>query len=50
LPALNQQPLDDAIDEIELIGVPLCNVFELVDDASNKYLPANEIESIRERK
>jgi DNA polymerase-3 subunit alpha len=44
LPALNQQPLDYAIDETELIGVPLCNVFELVDDDPNKYLPANEIE------
>ena len=24
--ALNQQPLDDGIDEIELLGFPLCNV------------------------
>jgi len=44
LPALSQQPLDDAIDEIELIGFPICNVFELADDDLNKYLPANEIE------
>ncbi|MCW3108152.1 MAG: polymerase alpha subunit [Segetibacter sp.] len=44
LPALSQQPLDDAIDEIELIGFPICNVFELADDDLNKYLSANEIE------
>ncbi|MEJ7829007.1 MAG: DNA polymerase III subunit alpha [Segetibacter sp.] len=44
LPALNQQPLDDAIDEIELLGFPVCNVFELVDDDPNKYMPADEIE------
>jgi hypothetical protein len=44
LPALNQQPLNDAIDEIELIRFPICNIFELVDDDVNKYLPADEIE------
>ena len=44
LPALSQQPLDDAIDEIELIGFPLCNVFEVLDDDPNKYLPAKDIE------
>jgi DNA polymerase III alpha subunit len=43
LPALNHQPLDDAIDEIELVGFPLSNVFELVDEDPNKYLPADEI-------
>jgi len=44
LPALNQQPLDDAIDEIELIGFPICNVFELADVDPNNYLPVDEIE------
>ncbi len=44
LPALNQKPLDDAIDEIELIGFPVCNIFELADDDPNKYLPPHEIE------
>lgn len=44
LPALNQQPLDDAIDKIELLGIPIRNVFELADDGPNKYVPANEIE------
>ncbi|WP_018616646.1 hypothetical protein [Segetibacter koreensis] len=45
LPALSQQPFDDAIDEIELVGFPICNVFELVDDDPNNYMPANEIEN-----
>jgi DNA polymerase-3 subunit alpha len=44
LPALVQLPLDDAIDEIELLGFPVCNVFELVDDDPDRYLPAAEIE------
>ena len=44
LPALRQQPLDDAIDEIELLDFPLCNVFELANDDLNKYVPAKEIE------
>ncbi len=44
LPALSQQPLEDTIDDIELLVFPLCNEFELVDDDPAKYLPANEIE------
>jgi hypothetical protein len=44
LPVLDQQPLDDAIDEIELLGFPACSVFELVDDDVSKYVCASEIE------
>lgn len=43
LPGLQQQPLDDALDEIELLGFPLCNVFELADDDLNRYVAANNI-------
>lgn len=43
LPHLAQHPLDDAIDQIELLGFPLCNVFELVDDDVSQYEPANQI-------
>jgi len=43
LPILQQNPLDDAIDEIELLGFPLCNVFELADDDLSKDVPAAEI-------
>ncbi|TDH24178.1 DNA polymerase III subunit alpha [Segetibacter sp. 3557_3] len=45
LPVLSQKPLDDAIDEIELLGFPLCNVFELVDETLDKYIPARNIET-----
>lgn len=43
LPHLTQHPLDDAIDEIELLGFPLCNAFELVDDDVTHYVPAINI-------
>ncbi len=32
LPQLHQHYLDDALDEMELLGFTLCNPFELVDD------------------
>jgi DNA polymerase-3 subunit alpha len=43
LPELIQHPLDDAIDEIELLGFPLCNVFELVKENPVDFLPAAEL-------
>ena len=43
LPALQQHPLDDAIDEIEILGFPLCNVFELVNDDPSSYLLARDL-------
>jgi len=43
LPELAQHPLDDALDEIELLGFPLCNVFELVKEDPQNYLPAREL-------
>ncbi|MES2647652.1 MAG: DNA polymerase III subunit alpha [Bacteroidota bacterium] len=46
LPVLHQQPLDDAIDEIELLGFPVCNVFELVTDNPGSYIAASEIENL----
>ena len=38
LPALSQHKLDDAFDEIELLGYSLGNAFELVDDQPEKYV------------
>lgn len=32
LPQLTHHPLDDALDEMELLGFTMCNPFELVDD------------------
>jgi DNA polymerase III alpha subunit len=43
LPELVQHPLDDALDEIELLGFPLCNVFELAMEDPLNFLPAREL-------
>ena len=43
LPELVQHPLDDALDEIELLGFPLCNVFELVKEDLRDFLPARDL-------
>ncbi|HTB25445.1 MAG TPA: hypothetical protein VK711_08730, partial [Puia sp.] len=43
LPELMQHPLDDALDEIELLGFPLCNVFELSMEDPLSFLPAREL-------
>lgn len=43
LPALVQHPFDDALDEIEILGFPLCNVFDLVKDDISSYVPASAI-------
>jgi DNA-directed DNA polymerase III (polc) len=45
LPNLQHHPLDDALDEIEILGFPLCNVFELVNDDPSGYLPAAFLET-----
>src|SRR5450631_2002516 len=45
LPELKQHPLDDALDEIELLGFPLCNVFELAKEDPQNFLPARELSS-----
>src|SRR5690606_34716532 len=39
----SQHPLDDALDEIELLGFPVCNVFDLADDDLSQYVPANDL-------
>ena len=44
LPELKQYPLDDAIDEIELLGFPLCNVFDLAGDEPANYLAAADLD------
>jgi DNA polymerase III alpha subunit len=44
LPALSHHPYDDAIDEIELLGFPLSNVFDLVNDNFCNYTLAADLE------
>jgi DNA polymerase-3 subunit alpha len=43
LPVLEQHPLDDALDEIELLGYSLGNVFDLVEEDKERYTPAREL-------
>lgn len=40
LPQLAYHPLDDALDEMELLGFTLCNPFDLVDDDGADCIPA----------
>jgi DNA-directed DNA polymerase III PolC len=42
LPELAQHPLDDAMDELELLGFPMCNPFELVAD-TQPVIPAAKL-------
>jgi DNA-directed DNA polymerase III PolC len=42
LPPLTQYSLEDAIDEIELLGFTMCNPFDIVDD-DGKYVPAADL-------
>jgi DNA-directed DNA polymerase III PolC len=43
LPQLEQTPLEDALDEIELIGFPLCDVWELADANLGVYQAAKAL-------
>ena len=45
LPLLQSQPLDDSIDEFELLKFPLCNVFDLADVNPGNFIPAGEIQN-----
>src|SRR4029078_771762 len=45
LPLLQSQPLDDSIDEFDLLKFPLCNVFDLADVNPGNYIPAREIQN-----
>ncbi|HEY4965388.1 MAG TPA: PHP domain-containing protein [Puia sp.] len=49
LPELKQHPLDDALDEIELLGFPLCNVFELAKEDHQNFMPARELSNHSDR-
>jgi DNA-directed DNA polymerase III PolC len=42
LPELSQHPLDDAMDELELLGFPMANPFDLVAD-DGEYIPAADL-------
>ncbi len=44
LPELHHHPLDDAMDELELLGFPLCNPFDYVDEDIRNYPLATVLE------
>ncbi len=44
LPALTHEPYEDALDEIELLGFPLSDPFELVDADCKNYIPSRLFE------
>lgn len=43
LPPLHHHPLDDAMDEMELLGFPLCNIWELADADTSRFVTAAEL-------
>lgn len=43
LPELARHPLEDAEDEIEILGFPLCNVWELADTDLSSFTPASKL-------
>jgi DNA polymerase-3 subunit alpha len=42
LPEFHQDPYEDALDEIELLGFPLCNMFELVNVDLKNFTTAKD--------
>jgi DNA polymerase-3 subunit alpha len=45
LPQLVQTAMEDALDEIEILGFPLCDPFDLVDADLSQFIPAKELAS-----
>ena len=45
LPELRDSRLDDLYDKIEILGFPLSNPFELVDDDPARYVKATDLEA-----
>jgi DNA polymerase-3 subunit alpha len=49
LPELPDSRLDDLYDQMEILGFPLSNPFELVDDDPEKYIKAADLEKNKGR-
>jgi DNA polymerase-3 subunit alpha len=43
LPAFTVRPYDDALDELELLGFPLSNVFDIADEDPYRYTLASQL-------
>ncbi len=50
LPALNQNPVEDAFDEIELLGFPLCNPFDLLATTDYGNVRAKQLHHFKEKR
>ena len=54
LPILEEGPLDQAFDEIELLGFPLCSPFDLLSDPSgvieHDCIPASRLSAVKGRR
>lgn len=49
IPTLEESPYDQAFDEIELLGFPLCSPFDLLEEKPEKVLPAREMKKYNRR-
>lgn len=49
MPELSEGPYDQAFDEMELLGFPLCSPFELLDDAAQQQKPGLTAEEMPAR-
>lgn len=49
LPALPTTPVEDAFDQIELLGFPLCNPFDLLEEPPQNPLLANDLPGYNNR-
>ncbi|WP_207494846.1 DNA polymerase III subunit alpha [Aridibaculum aurantiacum] len=45
LPVLYHSAMEDALDELELLGFPLCDPFSLVDADTNAFVKASQFEA-----
>jgi DNA polymerase-3 subunit alpha len=43
LPTMNTSTIEDAYDQMELLGFPLCNYFELVDEPLHEHVLAKDL-------
>ncbi len=46
LPVLEHNPLDDAIDEVEILGFPLCSPFDLLEKPADSTIKAADLKSL----
>jgi len=50
LPYFSKKPLEDAYDEIELFGFPLCDVFQLADDNRKGLVYSKDLREFKNKR